>query len=84
MRIKCSDLGQSKTSYRGGQDQDEDVRCLLPKKMGKEQRSQVFEEDIERIFWKVMKENNWKPEDFAEEDTKEEQSISSSMDVVHS
>ena len=31
-----------------------------------------------------MKENNWKPEDFAAEETKEEQSISSSINVVHS
>ena len=38
---------------------------------------------MERIFWKVMKENNRKPEDFAAEETKEERSLSSSIDVVH-
>ena len=31
-----------------------------------------------------MKKNNWKPEDFAAKETKEEQSVSSSIDVVHS
>ena len=31
-----------------------------------------------------MKENNWKPEDFAAKETKEERSVSSSMDGVHS
>ena len=65
VRIKCPDLEQSRTSYRGGQDQDKYVRCLLPKKTRKEQRSQVFKEDVVRIFWEAMKENNWKPEDFA-------------------
>ena len=29
-------------------------------------------------------ENNWKPEDFAAKETKEERSISSSIDGVHS
>ena len=27
---------------------------------------------VEKIFWKVMEENNWKPEDFAAKETKEE------------
>ena len=31
-----------------------------------------------------MKENNWKPEDFAAEETKEERFLSSSINVVHS
>ena len=53
--------------------------CLLPERTRKEQRSQVFEEDIERIFWELMK-----LEDFAAEETKEEQSVSSSIDVIHS
>ena len=55
--------------------------CLLPKRTRKEQRSWVFKEDVERIFWEVMKENNWKPEDFASEETKEERSVSSSINV---
>ena len=81
VRIKCPDLGQSRTNYRGGQDQDEDVCYLLPKRMRKEQRSQLLEEDVERIFWEVMKENNWKLKDFAAEETKEERYVSSSIDV---
>ena len=52
--------------------------------MRKEQRSWGFEEKIKRIFWKVMKKNNGKPEDFAAEETKEERSVSSSINVVHS
>ena len=72
-----ADLGQSRTSYRGGQDQDKDVHCLLSKRTRKEQRSQEFKEDVERIFWEAMKENNWKPEDFAADETKEEPSVSS-------
>ena len=47
----------------------------------KEQRYQVSEETVKRICWKVMEENNWKLENFAVED---EQSISSSIEVVHS
>ena len=31
----------------------------------------------------MIKENNWKPEDFAAEETREEHSISSSSNVVH-
>ena len=46
--------------------------------------TQVFEEDIERIFWEAMKENNGKPENFEAEETKEEQSVSSNIDVVSS
>ena len=76
------DLGQSRTSYREGQDLDEDVHCLLPKRTRKEQRSQVSEEDVERIFWEVVKENNWKREGFAAEETKEEQSVSSIINVT--
>ena len=68
---------------QGRQDQDKEVRCLLPKRTRKEQRSQVFEEDVERIFWEAMQENNWKPEDFAAEETKEELSVFSSIEVVH-
>ena len=83
-RINCPDLVQSRTSYWRGQDQDEDVRCLLSKRTRKELRSQVFEEDVERIFWEAMTENNWKSEDFEVEETKEERFISSSIDVVHS
>ena len=66
---------------QGRQDQDKEVRCLLPKRTRKEQRSQVFEEDVERIFWEAMKENNSKLEDFAAKETKEERSVSSSIDV---
>ena len=44
-------------------------------------RSQVFEEEIERIFWEATKEKNWKPEEFAAEETKKEQSVFSSIDV---
>ena len=58
--------------------------CLLPKRTRKEQRLQVFEKDVERIFWEVMTKNNWKPEDFAAEEIKEERSVSSSINVVHS
>ena len=35
VRIKCPDLGQSRTSYREGQDQDKDVLCLVPKRRKK-------------------------------------------------
>ena len=47
-------------------------RLRLPKRTRKEQRFWVFKEDVERIFWEGMKENNWKLEDFAAEKTKEE------------
>ena len=43
--------------------------CLLPKRRSKEQRSWVSKKDVNWILWKVMKENNWKPEDFAAEET---------------
>ena len=49
---------------------------LLPKRTRKEQRSQVFNETIKRIFWEVMEENDWKLEDFAVEEMKDEQSVS--------
>ena len=78
-------------SYRRGQKKD--VCCyncnerrhysrdyLLPKWTRKEQRSQAFEETVKRIFW----ENNWKLEDFAAEETIDERSVSSSIDVIHS
>ena len=56
---------------------------MLPKRTRKEQGSWGVEDEFKRIFWKVMKKNNWKPEDFAAEETKEEQSVSSSIDGVH-
>ena len=56
-------------------------RLPATKEDEKEQRSWVFKEDVERIFWEVMKENNWKPEDFAAEETKDERSVSSSIYV---
>ena len=94
VRTKCPKLEQSRTSDR--RRKDEDVccynckecghyarDCLLPKRTRKEQRSWGVEDEVKRIFWKVMKENNWKPEDFAAKETKEEQSVSSSIDGVH-
>ena len=57
--------------------------CLLPKRTRKEERSRVFKEDVERIFWEEKKENNWKPKDFSAEETKEEHSVSSSINAVH-
>ena len=71
MRIKCPKLGQPRD-------------CLLPKRMRKEQRSWGVEDEFKRIFWKVMKKNNWKPEDLPVMETKEEGSISLSIDGVHS
>ena len=50
----------------------------------KEKESRGVQDEFKRIFWKVIKENNWKPEDFATNETKEEQSVSSSIDGVHS
>ena len=61
-----------------------DRDCQLPKRTRKEQRSWVIEDEFKRIFWKAMKENNWKPENFAAKETKEERSVSSSIDGVHS
>ena len=69
-RIKCPDQGQTRTSYKGGQDEDNRCYncnkcghysrdCLLPKRTRKEQRSWVLEE------------------------TKKGQFFSSSFDVVH-
>ena len=58
--------------------------CLLPKRMRKEQRSRGFEEKFQRIFSKIMNENNWKSEDFAAEETKEEWFVSQSINVIHS
>ena len=71
MRVKCPKLGKSRD-------------CLQPKRTRKEQGAWGVEDEFERIFWKVIKENNWKPEDFATNETKEEQSVSSSIDGVHS
>ena len=53
-------------------------------KEDKKKKYWVFQEDVERIFWEVMKENKWKLEDFAAEESKEEQSISSSFYIVPS
>ena len=58
--------------------------CPLPKRMRKEKISQVFTETVKRIFWEVMEENNWKLEDFSAEEAKDKQSLSSSINVVHS
>ena len=57
---------------------------MLPKRTRKEQRSQRFEDEVKSILWKVMQKNNWKPKDFAAKETKEEQSVSSSIDGVYS
>ena len=57
--------------------------CLLPKRMRKEHKSWGVEDEFKRIFWKVMKENNWKSEDFAAKETMEERSVSSSFNGVH-
>ena len=56
--------------------------CQLPKQTRKEQRYQVFAKTVKRIFWEVMEENNWKLEDFSVEETKDERSVCSSIDVV--
>ena len=71
VRIKCPKLGKSRD-------------CLLPKRTRKEQGSRGVEDEFKSIFWKVMQKNNWKPEDFAAKESKEEQSVSSSFDGVHS
>ena len=95
VRIKCPKLGQSRMNYKKGKDEDlwsyncNECRhyfrdCLLPKRKRKEQRSCVVEVKFKRIFWNVMKEKNWKPEAFAAKETKEERSVSSSIDGVHS
>ena len=56
--------------------------CLLQKRSRKEQRSWVFEERFKRIFCEVMNRNNLKSGDFAAEETKDERSVSSSINVV--
>ena len=56
--------------------------CQLPKRTRKEQRAQVFVEAVKRIFWEVMEEN--KLEDVSVEEAKDKQSVSSSIDVIHS
>ena len=71
VRIKCPKLGKSRD-------------CLLPKRTRKEQGSRGVEDEFKSIFWNVMQKNNWKPEDFAAKETKEEQFISFSIDSVHS
>ena len=58
--------------------------CLLPKRTSKEQRSGRFEDEVKSIFWKVIQKNNWKPKDFEAKEKKEEGSVSSSIDGVHS
>ena len=88
-------LSKSRMSYRRGKDEDfccyncnkcihYSRDCLLPKRTRKEQRSQGVEDEFKRIFWKVIKENNWKPEDFAAKETKEERFVFLSINVVHS
>ena len=83
VRKKCPKLGQSRTSYRRGKDEEVccyncnewehySRDCLLQKRTRKEQRPWGVEDKFKRIFWKVMKENNWKPEDFAAKETKED------------
>ena len=52
--------------------------------MRKEQGSWGVENEFKSIFWKVMQKNNWNPEDFATKETKEERSVSSSIDGIHS
>ena len=92
---KGDNQGQPRMSYRRGQKKDilwyncnehghYSMDCQQPKRTRKEQRYQVFVETVKRIFWEVMVENNWKLEDFSVEETKDELSVSSSIDVVHS
>ena len=56
--------------------------CLLPKRTRREQRSWRFKDEVKSIFWKVMQKNNGKPKDFEAKETKEERSISSSINGV--
>ena len=76
---KGNNQGQPRMKYRRGQRKDVccynwtewwhySRDCLLPKRTRKEQRSWGFEVKFKRIFWKVIKENNSKPEDFAAEE----------------
>ena len=92
---KDNNQGQPRMEYRRGQRKDVccyncnkcrhySRDCLVPKRTRKGQISWVFEEWCKRIFCEILKENNLKPEDFAVEETKEERSISSSINVVHS
>ena len=68
MRIKSPDLGQSRTSYRGGQ--DEDIRCYncnkygrcsrdcrLPNRTRKDQEPVLTEDEIRKLCKKVITEN---------------------------
>ena len=57
--------------YQRGQERNKDLRPGV-------------EDEFKRIFWKVIKENNWKPEDFAAKETKEERFVFLSINVVHS
>ena len=57
------------------------VRTLfqrLPATKEDKKRTKIseVEDELKRIFWKVMKENNWKAEDFTAKETKEERSVS--------
>ena len=67
VRIKCPDLGLSRTSYRGGQ--DEDVRCYnynknrhcsrdcrLPNRTRKDQEPVLTEDKFRKICMKVITE----------------------------
>ena len=58
----------------------------LPATKEDEKRTKIsgIEDEVKRIFWKVMKENNWKLQDFAAKETEVEHSVSSSILGVHS
>ena len=75
VRIDCPKLEQPRMSNKRRKNEDvccyncKECRhyardCRLPKRMRKEQRSLGVEDKVRRIFWEVMKENNWKLEDF--------------------
>ena len=65
-------------SYR--RRKDEDVCCYNCKE--KEQGSRGVEDKVKSILWEVMQKINWKLEDSSAKETKEEQSLSSSIDGV--
>ena len=71
VRVKFPKLGKS-------------LDYLLLKRTRKEHKSLGVVDKFKRIFWKVMKKNKWKPEDLPVMETKEEGSISLSIDGVHS
>ena len=70
-RIKCPKLGKSR-----------DVQ--LSQRTRKEQGSLGVTDVFKSIFWKAMQKNNWKPENFAAKETKEERSVSSSINDIQS